>query len=728
MILAAQYYRAPFPEKKYWKEDLDRMRASGLNAIQLWVMWSWVESEPGAFDFSDYDELFDEAEKRGLGVILSTIAELQPLWIHRLVPDAYMIDNFGNKVISSNRVEAHQGLTPGGCFDNPSVLEGMRLFLRKTAERYAGRENLLGWDCWNELRWNVQSDGLVCFCPYTLEAFRQWLKNKYTDLAGLNNVWKRRYCSWEDVFPGKMPNRPYTEMMEFEAFMQWRSAEHARFRYDIIKAYDPVHPVLAHAGQPSYRAVGDKENHAINRGNDFEIASKLDGYGCSHFPFWHKVSDVDFGVRVEFSRSAANGGEVWVSELQGGSARNGFEIFPSVQAKPQQRWVWNGYGRGAKSVIFWCWRDEVFGKESSGYGLAGLDGLADERLAMMGETGAILAKHGSLLDEYVPDAAKVGVVFEPDTYNLGWAEDSAAVRARDSITGYMSALERVQVPYDIVDNPNLGKIRDHRLLIMPWPLVVSDKKAGRIIDFVQNGGTLLIEADADAYTSTGFYRISGLERSFAHALGIEDLGRRVLRKDSIVLEMDGRQFALKVSAAEKDAEALPGAKGAKAVETNEYFTPLKENKAKFNSRILSRDNAGNVLAFVNEAGKGRVIVLGSFIGRIYCAEPYSDFDKFIRQVCIGADAQHPMKVESEGLLQWKTGVSGDSRLLFVINPGRGLSFSVIIPGDMILPGGQVEELRSGKKIEINNTADGSSFNSDIEEGGYFIFRWPSLQK
>ena len=70
MILAAQYYRAPFPERKYWKHDLEQMKASGLNAVQLWVMWSWVESEPGFFDFSDYDDLADEAEKLGAELIV----------------------------------------------------------------------------------------------------------------------------------------------------------------------------------------------------------------------------------------------------------------------------------------------------------------------------------------------------------------------------------------------------------------------------------------------------------------------------------------------------------------------------------------------------------------------------------------------------------------------------------------------------------------------------------
>ena len=39
MILATQYYRPPFPNKKYWKGDLKKMKASGLNAIQLWAPW-----------------------------------------------------------------------------------------------------------------------------------------------------------------------------------------------------------------------------------------------------------------------------------------------------------------------------------------------------------------------------------------------------------------------------------------------------------------------------------------------------------------------------------------------------------------------------------------------------------------------------------------------------------------------------------------------------------------
>ena len=175
MYLGSQYYRPPFPDEKHWEDDFARMRDAGLNTVQLWVVWAWVEADPGEFRFDDYDRLVDLAEDRGLGVILSTIAEIHPYWIHREVPGSELVDHMGRKVVSSNRGEIHFGLTPGGCFDHPGVWERMETYLIQVATRYRGSYALRGWDAWNELRWNVNADGLVCFCPKTLDAFRAWL-------------------------------------------------------------------------------------------------------------------------------------------------------------------------------------------------------------------------------------------------------------------------------------------------------------------------------------------------------------------------------------------------------------------------------------------------------------------------------------------------------------------------------------------------------------------------
>ena len=64
MNLGVQYYRPPFPETKYWEDDFKRIKDSGLNTVQLWVIWAWVEAKPGHFDFDDYDRLVSEGRGR----------------------------------------------------------------------------------------------------------------------------------------------------------------------------------------------------------------------------------------------------------------------------------------------------------------------------------------------------------------------------------------------------------------------------------------------------------------------------------------------------------------------------------------------------------------------------------------------------------------------------------------------------------------------------------------
>lgn len=88
MNLGVQYYRAPFPESRFWEDDMRRMRDAGLNTVQLWLLWSWIEAKPGHYVFDDYDRLVELSGSHGLGVVLSTIAEIQPDWIHREVPDS----------------------------------------------------------------------------------------------------------------------------------------------------------------------------------------------------------------------------------------------------------------------------------------------------------------------------------------------------------------------------------------------------------------------------------------------------------------------------------------------------------------------------------------------------------------------------------------------------------------------------------------------------------------
>ncbi len=645
MNLGTQYYRPPFPVDSYWEDDLIKMADSGLNTVQLWVLWAWVESTPGSFVFDDYDKLVQTADKNGLNVVLSTIGEIQPYWIHREVPGSEMITNMGHKVVSSNRGECHFGLTPGGCTDHPGVWERMSAFIEAVGKQYASAPNLVGWDAWNELRWDVQADGLVCYCDHTVTAFRKWLEQKHGSLDGLNKAWNRRYSCWEDVVPGKTFNRPYTEMMAFAHFLTMRSCKHSADRYKILKGVDPNHPVTVHGGQPSPEQAAGPESTALNRGNDWYHAENCDGVGCSSFPVWQGIDDAGFGVRVEFVHSASRGKEVWLSELQGGRSAIGFNVYDPVPALRQQRWIWNGIACGADTILHWCWRDEVFGRESAGFGITGRDGLADERVEALRHTGSVLKKHMREIDAYDPDRPEVGVLFSPQTYYVHWAQDGGGWKAKDALNACCRGLTRSSIPYLVVEEEHLDELEGLKVLFMPRILALSSEAEQKLETFAENGGTIVCESETGAFSDAGIYRYPE-ERFIYRSAGLLEVGRRSIEKDVLTADLPNGKTELC---------------------TEQWLTPVSGAD---NTYAAHGDGA---LVCEARAGKGRIIYTGTYPanGYGYNGGDGSGYETFLKWCCDSSGATPPVRVQEPSLtkdsfIYTRFGTTTDDRrVLFV---------------------------------------------------------------
>lgn len=696
MNLGVQYYRPPFPVQKHWADDLKRIRQSGIDTLQLWVTWAWVESKPGVYQFSDYDRLVDMAHEAGLSVLLSTIAELQPHWIHDVVPGSEMIDNHGHSIVSSLREESNFGLTPGGCTEHPQVWKRMAGFLTEVVTRYRSAPHLAGWDAWNELRWHEQSDAPVCFCPHCLREFRSWLDRRHGGLDGLNRAWQRRYGNWEEVMPGKLHWRPFTEMMAWQRFITWKANRHGKRRYDLIKALDPQRAVTVHAGDPSPVTSGRADAYAIDRGNDWHYADDLDGVGCSSFPKLFGLDDIAYTTRVEFVRSAADyaGKKLWLSEVQGGRGSLGFQPTAAVAAEDQQRWVWRGAAAGADKLLFWCWRDEIFGRESSGFGIAGNDGHAASRLAAMARTGNVLRQYRDILSAYKPDTGRVGVLFSPSTYYLHWSLDGQADAPRLALEGYCRALVQLSIPYSIVEEEHLDILESLQVLFLPRMIVASEALENALAAFVRRGGTLVCEAECGAFSSEGFYRYP--EDRFLTTRGLlpgQEAGRRDLPDDGVFIATLPNGIALRLTGAQ-------------------WLTPwsgFPESGSAYAS------HADGVLLGEVPSGEGRVILCGTFLGDANSREMSPDFVRFISWCCqdVPPPAMRLDDTDSSMTLtpgHIRTGSSGEYCLGFVFLP-HGTTKARLTIGDGVFGENSLTDILSGKKYALTGDA-----KAEIETG------------
>ncbi len=220
----------------------------------------------------------------------------------------------------------------------------------------------------------------------------------------------------------------------------------------------------------------------------------------------------------------------WLSEVQGGRGSLGFQPTAAVDAASQQRWIWRGFASGADKLLFWCWRDEVFGRESAGFGLIGNDGHADARIAAMKRTAGILARHRELFFNYTPDAPEVGVLFSPSSYYLHWSLEGNARTPGRALEGYCKALVNLSIPHLVIEEDHLDALGDAgslRVLFLPRVIVAGEKLENALAAFVRRGGVLVCESECGAFTDEGIYR-EPADRFFARLglLGGGEAGRR----------------------------------------------------------------------------------------------------------------------------------------------------------------------------------------------------------
>jgi len=644
-----------------WRGDLEQIKSLGFNTVRTWVEWTHTEPQKGEYNLRNLSLLCELAQETGLKVFIQMYGESAPDWVGKLYPDGLLESHSGDKIKPQS--------APGYCIDHPGIREAFASFYTETAKVASQYPNFYGWDLWSEphiVQWGRPRwipNAQYCYCPHTQERFRQWLKEKYQNLEALNEAWYRTFETWEDVEPPRFNTiLSYTDFIDWKNFIYQKMAEDLRLRYDAVRKVDQSGVITSHASPASIFS----SPHGTGAEDDFLFAEQVDFYGISQYPKHNQPGDWRrwvFMTNADFSYSAnkKNGG-YYVGEFQSGFGTVGLRIGDEVTPADQRIWFWSSLATGAKAVNIYAFYPMSSGYESGGYGLINLDGTITERARALGKIAAFVNENQELFLTSKPIMAEVALVYNPLAQMVG-GEGEAGGRGAGhsrSLIGYYRVLSSFNIPVEFIHRRDLenGDLSQYKLIIIPFPVMFTQKAADGLKAFVEQGGFAVAEARLAWNDDRGYATdiIPGM--GLSDVFGVRE--SKVEVKEEVSLEIiDNTHPSM---AGLSKGETLKGV----------YFSESVDRLYEDRSKVLARLNDGTPCLVASTYGEGETLFIGSFL------DNHPDIEKNNSQFILGLTnwakinrsftTSHDGKTENPMVIRLHQ--NPDGYLLYVLNQGE----------------------------------------------------------
>jgi beta-galactosidase len=466
ILLGAAWYPEQWPESQ-WESDLALMQKAGVRMVRVGE-FAWVRMEPaeGQYDFGWLEHAIAAASKHGIYTVLGTPTAAPPAWLTQKYPETLRTKEDGTKDQHGNRQQFN--------WANPKYREFARNIAAQMAQRFGHNPYVIGWQIDNE--YADQS-----FDPETKRQFQNWLKVRYGTLNNLNARWTTQY--WSEAYTDWSQIPIQTGYGNPGLLLNWM-----RFVSDTWRSYqkNQIDAIRASADPRQFITTNTMgwfdgfDHYTVEQ--DLDLAAWDDYVGQGH------LDPVRNGASHDLTRGFKRK-NFWVMETQPGSV-NWARINNSLDKGEVRAMAWHAIGHGADTVSYWQWRSALNGQEEYHGTIVGPDGAPVPLYDEIAQIGNEFAKASPVLAGTSPKS-EVAVLHSYDSrWAIKWQKHNGDYDPVKEIVSYYGPLRAIAQSVDVV--AETAPLSGYKLVVAPGLNVLSDAGAKNLIDYVNNGGHLVL--------------------------------------------------------------------------------------------------------------------------------------------------------------------------------------------------------------------------------------------
>ncbi len=502
LITTGIYYYPEQWSENQWDRDIKTIAEMGFEFVHI-AEFAWFKMEPveGKYEFSWLDKVVQLCEKYHLKIVMCTPSAITPTWVRVNYPETFIM--YGNYIRGENGT---RGL---GSIVNTKYRMFVKNIVTEMAKRYGKNKNITGWQLDNE------PPAIPDYSPSSQEAFRQWLKKKYTTIDALNIAWGAAFWSqWLNNFEqviipnttlvGWWGNNPHA-LLDFKRYCADAQADFLDFQATILRNN------ILHTQYITTNYT------AVCTGADARRTKKLDLATYTAYPNGGNANLGEQGFRLgnhkdvlfasAFYKSV--GDITGVMEMQIGPV--GWGTYNSQLLPGTLRmWLYHNFGAGAQLACSYRFRQPLFGAEQNEVSIIKTDGVT---ASQGGEEYMQFNKEmQELRKQYQPNAKMPEKLLSKSTailWNLEnyWSIDRQKITQQWDAWNYpikfLEITKSLGAPTDVIaETDDFSK---YRFLIVPAYDLVDSALVKKWETYVANGGNLIVTCRTATKSRDGHY-------------------------------------------------------------------------------------------------------------------------------------------------------------------------------------------------------------------------------